>query len=116
MMMVADASSVIVELRRRTGALAAALVSRDGTLLSADLPEEVHGETFAVLNATILGAATAINAGLRGSPPNEIVFDGGNMRTVITSYGPASLLVLVIGVATDPISTLAEMHRCPSPG
>ncbi|MBC2698812.1 MAG: roadblock/LC7 domain-containing protein [ANME-2 cluster archaeon] len=39
------------------GIEACAIVSRDGLLMSSDMPDGIMGETFAAMSATMLGAA-----------------------------------------------------------
>jgi predicted regulator of Ras-like GTPase activity (Roadblock/LC7/MglB family) len=61
----ASVAPAVQDLRRRAGAIAAALVSRDGMAPYADLPSGGYAETFAIMGATIVGAAATTAFELR---------------------------------------------------
>ena len=73
---------------------ATAVVSRDGILISADIPPEVHGETFAIMSATMLGAAITANSELNKNMPNRVVVQSDDGHTIIVGAGINSLLVV----------------------
>ncbi|HEV2230980.1 MAG TPA: hypothetical protein VGS18_02195, partial [Thermoplasmata archaeon] len=56
-----NVGTVIKDLKGRLSGIAAALISRDGLVLYADVPAGVYTETFAIMCATILGAAATAN-------------------------------------------------------
>ena len=73
MLATANVSGVVEDLKTRIGGKAAALVSRDWSVLFADLPTGVYTETFAIMCATILGAAATANSELNLAPPERII-------------------------------------------
>jgi predicted regulator of Ras-like GTPase activity (Roadblock/LC7/MglB family) len=87
--------AVLKELRS-AGATAAAIVSRDGTVLGADLPSTVSRETFSIMCATIHGAGMTVSTELHRSNPSRIVLETGEGRLVIAEAGRRALVVLVL--------------------
>ncbi len=109
MMAAGNIGSVIKEFKARVGATATALVSRDGLVLFADVPVGVYTETFAIMCATILGAAATANTELNRAPPERIVIEGADSKTLIVSSGKKALLVAVVDHAADTEKVLADL-------
>ena len=86
---------------REAGAVAAAIVSRDGNVLAANLPAGVSKETFSIMCATIHGAGMTVSNELRRGPPQRIVLDSAEGRVVIAEAGRRVLLVVVLAPGTD---------------
>jgi hypothetical protein len=106
-----DVNEVVKDLKNRIGAVASALVSRDGLVLSADVPDGVYTETFAIMCATILGAAATANTELSRAPPAHIVVEGPDSKTLIVGSGKKALLVAVVDHDTDTQNTLKELEK-----
>ena len=85
---------ILRELKKIGGIEASAVVSRDGILMASDIPDDVHGETFAIMSATMLGAAITANSELRKKLPDRIVVESGDGRTIVAGAGEKSLLVV----------------------
>ena len=81
---------------RDAGALATAVVSRDGSVLASDLPAGVSRETFSIMCATIHGAGMTVSNELRRGTPRRIVLESSEGRVVITEAGRRALLVVVL--------------------
>ncbi|MGQ9582930.1 MAG: roadblock/LC7 domain-containing protein [Thermoplasmatota archaeon] len=84
---------ILRELKRTGGIEASAVVSRDGILLASDIPDDVHGETFAIMSATMLGAAITANSELRKKSPDRILVESSDGRTIVAGAGDKSLIV-----------------------
>jgi predicted regulator of Ras-like GTPase activity (Roadblock/LC7/MglB family) len=106
-----NVGAVIKDLKTRIGGLATALVSRDGLVLYADVPSGVYTETFAIMCATILGAAATANTELNRSPPERIVIEGSDSKTVIVGSGKKALLVAVVDRSADESAVVAEATK-----
>ena len=87
MMATGNVGAVIKDLKTRIAGIATALVSRDGLVLYADVPAGVYTETFAIMCATILGAAATANTELNRAPPERIVIEGNDSKTIIVGSG-----------------------------
>ena len=111
MMATGNVGAVIKDLKSRIGGIAAALVSRDGLVLYADVPAGVYTETFAIMCATILGAAATANTELNRAPPEKIVIEGNDSKTVIVGSGKKALLVAVVDQSADANRVLAEVGK-----
>lgn len=83
------------------GATAAAIVSRDGTVLASDLPSHVSRETFSIMCATIHGASMTVSTELRRAYPTRIVLEAAEGRVLIAEAGRRALVVLVLPPGID---------------
>lgn len=89
-------------LRDCCGTVASAVVTRDGLVIAADVPPGTFVETFAIMCATMLGAAVTSNNELRRGSPERITIEGEGTKTYILAAGRKALAVAVTdGVADD---------------
>lgn len=105
----AHALAVLTDVKHQTGAVAAALISPDGRILQAELPSDVYGETFAIMCATIFGAAANANAQLGLPRPESATWEVPGARAVILRTASETLLVVV--APTDDPSRVLEIAR-----
>lgn len=73
-----------------------ALVSREGLPVSSKLPPAVHEETFAIMSATMLGAASTVNNELKGDEPDFISVKSGQFETFLSGVTKDMLVVLIV--------------------
>jgi len=98
-------------LRTSCGALASAVVSRDGLVISADVPEGVSMETFAIMCATLLGAASTANSELRVGTPQHVLVEAEDAKMVVVGAGRKALIVAVIGKRGDHELTIKKLDE-----
>ncbi|MFO7991437.1 MAG: roadblock/LC7 domain-containing protein [Thermoplasmata archaeon] len=111
--------SVLSDLKGK-GVFGSAVISRDGMIISSDLPAGVHEETFSIMCATIIGAANTANSELDRRSPNKIIVDSDEGRIIIANAGSKLILSVVVDsthilselfdhikVATDRIQTMS---------
>ncbi len=104
-------------LRQNCGAIASAVVSRDGLVIAADLPEGVSMETFGIMCATLLGAASTAHSELRVGTPQHVIVEAEDTKMVLVGAGRKALIVAVIGrksdaaVAMKKLDEMAEMIK-----
>lgn len=98
----AQALVPIEALKSSVEAVAVAIVSDDGRMLQSVLPTGVSAETFAVMSATIVGAAATVSSDLKQTPPDHIVIRGNDFTTILARFDETSLLVTVVGTTADP--------------
>jgi predicted regulator of Ras-like GTPase activity (Roadblock/LC7/MglB family) len=108
MMAAESVDAVLRDLKTRVGGIAAALVSRNGLVLFADLPEGVVAENLAVMYATILGASTTANSELGRVKAERIVIEGPDTKAVLVESGENALLVVVVDASASAERTLGE--------
>jgi predicted regulator of Ras-like GTPase activity (Roadblock/LC7/MglB family) len=106
-----NVGTVVKDLKTRIAGVAAALVSRDGLVLFADVPAGVYTETFAIMCATILGAAATANTELNRAPPERIIIEGNDSKTIIVGSGKKALLVAVVDKTADVAHVLEEVGK-----
>jgi len=103
--------TVLQDLKGRLDGIAAALVARDGSVLYADLPVGVFAETFSVMCAAIVGAGVTAHGELRRAPPERIVVDGADSRTVIVCAGTGTILVVAVQLSMDLSKVFGEIGK-----
>jgi predicted regulator of Ras-like GTPase activity (Roadblock/LC7/MglB family) len=101
-----DAEKVLEELRERAGAVAAALVTKDGNIVASDVARAESRDVVGVLAATVLGAAGAVGAELALGKPVCVVVHTEAGRLTIVDAGPRLLAVLAApnGKETDALA------------
>jgi len=98
-------------LRQSCGAIASAVISRDGLVIAGDVPPEVSMETFAIMCATLLGAASTAHSELRIGTPLHIVVEAEDAKMVVVGAGRKALIVAVIGRRGDPAAALKKLDE-----
>ncbi len=83
-----------------------ALVSREGLPVASKLPGAVHEETFAIMSATMLGAASTVNNELKGEEPEVISVQSSNFETFLSGVTKDLLVVLISGPETPRAAIL----------
>jgi len=111
MMAASNAAAILNDLKARTSGLAVALVSRDGSVLRAEMPPGTYVETFAIMCATLFGAAATASRELDRASPVRVVIEGSDATTLVATCGPSNLLVVVVAAGTDPSSAAREVER-----
>jgi predicted regulator of Ras-like GTPase activity (Roadblock/LC7/MglB family) len=97
------------ELRTNSAVKGSALISKDGIIVAADLPPGVYLDTFAIMCATVLGAAITAHSELNLPPPKGVIMSSDGDSTVILNSGKKTLLVLLIGKDHNPMKVIDEI-------
>ena len=98
-------------LRQNFGAVASAVVSRDGLVIASDVPEGVSMETFGIMCATLLGAACTAHSELRVSSPQHIIVESEDTKMILVGAGRKALIVAVIGRKGDVAQVLKKLDE-----
>ncbi len=98
-------------LRQSCGAIASAVISRDGLIIAADVPDGVSMETFGIMCATLLGAASTAHSELRISTPQHVVVESEDARMVLVGAGRKALIVCVVGKKGDANVALKKLDE-----
>jgi predicted regulator of Ras-like GTPase activity (Roadblock/LC7/MglB family) len=104
-------NDVVKNLKINTGALAVAVVSRDGLVIAAEMPPGVYTETFAIMCATILGASITALSELKRTTPERVIIESSDTRTIILGAGKKALLICVVDSAKDMNVVLPECQK-----
>lgn len=110
-MMPGNLNEMLKGLRTSIETIASAIVSRDGILLASDVPPGVYTETFAIMCATILGAAVTANSELKKGIPERIVIEGKDSKTIIIGAGKKSLIVAVVSPQVEMQKVITELSK-----
>lgn len=110
MIAAAPLPTLLAELKRSSSVRAIALIGRDGTPLSADLPPGTHAESFAMMCATAFGAAATACAELGNRSPIRLAISTGDTFAILAPNGPAALLAVQVepGASVDAVRSLTE--------
>ena len=99
---------------KASGIEASAVITRDGTLLAADIPPGEEHKIFAPMYAAMLGAAEEATSELRLGIPRRVVMEVGEKRLVATGAGPKALVVALVGPGVKFNDAAAEVDRTAS--
>ncbi|MDH3365103.1 MAG: roadblock/LC7 domain-containing protein [Thermoplasmata archaeon] len=88
-------------LRDEFGAFASAIVSRDGLIMAGDIPDDISGETFGIMCATLLGAASTAHSELKISTPLGVVVESEDALLILVGAGRKALIVAAMPSAAD---------------
>ncbi|MFQ5884490.1 MAG: roadblock/LC7 domain-containing protein [Thermoplasmata archaeon] len=91
-------------LRNECKAMASAIVSKDGSVLASDVPDDISEETFGIMSATIMGASVTAAIELKKDPPSRVVFESSDTKTIIMNASRKRIIVVVVPSSTDPDS------------
>ncbi|MEM3852465.1 MAG: roadblock/LC7 domain-containing protein [Methanomassiliicoccales archaeon] len=94
---------------RQEGARSSAVISRDGLVIASDLDANTYVETFAIMCATLMGAAVTANMELSRGAPEKVVVESSDGKMLIVSAGKKAVVVSVIGNGTDESAVQRRM-------
>lgn len=101
---------ILSDIRRAGGIKAAAIVSRDGLLITSDIPSDIHAETFAAMAATMLGAAETASLELKQGIPDRLIVETDESKLVVAGAGEDTMLVILAESGTGIGSIIVEMN------
>ncbi len=110
----ADLLKAALSRLKGSGIEASAAISRDGTLLAADVAPGEERKIFAPMYAAMLGAAEEASSELRTGIPRRVVMHVGEKRLVAVGAGPKALVVALIGTKAVYRDALADVDRAAS--
>ncbi len=90
---------------------ATAIVSRDGLLIAADIPQNVNAEAFAAMTATMLGAAETASSELGKGIPERVIVECKEGKIIACGAGAKALLVLMTNPRASLGLVLFEMEK-----
>jgi len=80
-------------------------------VIAADLPEGVSFDTFSIMCATLLGAASTANSELRVGTPQTIVVESEDSKLVVVGAGRKALVVAVLPSSGDESAAKRELLK-----
>lgn len=105
---ISELNEIVTDLKATKVVDAVAVIRRDGILMASNFPQYSMGnEVFAMMSATIIGAAKNITQKSSMGMPSRITIHTKDGNIIIASAGPKALLVCLIKDSKDP-SLLSE--------
>ena len=99
---------------RGSGVEASAVISRDGSLLAADIPPGEEHKIFAPMYAAMLGAAEEATSELRLGVPRRVVMEVGDKKLLAVGAGPLALVIALVGPKAQYAKAAADVDRAAS--
>lgn len=98
-------------LRQSCGSIASAIISRDGLVIAADLPDGVSMDTFSIMCATLIGAASTANSELRVGTPQSVLVESEDAKMLVVGAGRKALIVTVLPNRADAAVAKKELLK-----
>jgi len=100
-----DLQKTLKDLRSEFGSVASAVVSRDGILIAADIPEDALPETFTIMCATMMGAASTAHSELKIGQPRILRVTSDRHEMILIGAGRKAIVccVVPIGARIEPL-------------
>jgi len=95
-----DLQKALRELKEEFGSVASAVISRDGLLIAADMPEGVTAETFTIMCATLMGAASTAHSELKIGQPKLIKISSEKYDMILAGAGRKSIAVSIVPIGS----------------
>jgi predicted regulator of Ras-like GTPase activity (Roadblock/LC7/MglB family) len=92
---------VVAEIQATRGVVDCAVVSRDGTLISKTLSDEVMAPAFAAISATLLASAEAATSLLSLPEPSHLVAYSRDVSLLVMGAGSQMLVSATVDKQTD---------------
>ena len=96
---------------KEDGVRSSAIISRDGLVIAADLDSGTYVETFAIMCATLMGAAVTANMELKRGAPEKVTVESTDGKMLILSAGKKAVVVSVVGSGTDEAHVIKQMEK-----
>lgn len=100
----------LTDLRSEFGVVASAVLSRDGLLIASDIPEGITAETFTIMCATMMGAASTAHSELKVGQPQVMKVQSKEHEMFIVGAGRRALMVTVAKKGVDPEKLLTRLN------
>ncbi len=97
-----------------SGIEASAVISRDGSLLIADVPAGEENKIFAPMYAAMLGAAEEATSELRLGVPRRVVMEVGDKKLVAVGAGPKALVIALVDPKASYQKAVGEIDHAAS--
>lgn len=111
MLAISHPEAALRDLKARVEGIATALLVRNGETLFADLPPSVAPEVFSIMCAAAFGASATAYGELGRAPPDRMVLEGRDARTLIVGVGATALLVVVVPPTAELPRVIDEVAK-----
>ena len=105
-----DLQTSLKALRSEFGVIASAVLSRDGLLIASDIPEGITAETFTIMCATMMGAASTAHSELKVGQPQVMKVQSKEHEMFVVGAGRRALMVSVAKRGVDADKLLKQLN------
>lgn len=107
---VEELDRVLTSLRNLPYLEGAAIVTRNGILLNSILSQDIDGQKFAAMSASMVGASETV-AALMKSFAKEIIIETERGKILALGAGPKAILVVSVDERTDIEKLAKELEK-----
>ena len=93
------------------GAIGSALISKDSTIISTDVSNEMNLEVFAIMMATMMGAAVTAYSELNKAPPRVIIAESEDSKIVLQNTEGKVFLAVILPKDKDEEEFLSKSEE-----
>ena len=104
-------SEILKHLRKSGDIEGAAIITRDGLLIASELSEDIDGDTFAAMSATMTGAAETAIQELKKSSPERVIVESKNTKLIAIGAGEQTILTCIVNPDAKLGLVLMEMKK-----
>ncbi|RLI87170.1 MAG: hypothetical protein DRO76_02745 [Candidatus Altiarchaeales archaeon] len=106
-----ELSDVLKELTDVGDVDGAAVITKDGLLVSSKLPRDVDAETFAAMSATMFGAAETAVLELKKGSVKRVISEAQDCKLVAADAGPSAVVVALVRAEANIGLVLVEIIK-----
>jgi len=105
-----DLQASLRELRKEFNSIASAVLSRDGLMIAADIPDDIMADTFTIMCATMMGAASTAHSELKMGQPKTMRVLSEKFEMIIVGAGKRAIVVSVVPHGCNIDSLLEKVN------
>lgn len=102
---------VLSDLKKEGDIEAAAVVRRDGLMVTSDLPQQVEESTVAAMTAALVGTAETFSSELKRGQFKEVVVDSEKGKLVAVGAGKLAIVVCLMKQTGNLGFVILSMER-----
>jgi predicted regulator of Ras-like GTPase activity (Roadblock/LC7/MglB family) len=102
---------ILNDLKRAGDIRALAVVSREGLPVTSLMPPDIHAETFAIMSATMLGAAETAALEMKQAIPDRLIVETDESKLLIMGAGDKMMLVVLAGSKSGVENIITDMDQ-----
>ena len=103
--------AILEELSRAGDVQGSAIVSRDGLVVAANLPDGVDAETLAAMSATMTGAAETVISELKKGSLDRVIAESKDGKLISMGAGSLAMVVALVNPMSNLGLVLVEMKK-----
>jgi predicted regulator of Ras-like GTPase activity (Roadblock/LC7/MglB family) len=107
-------SGILAKLKSGSDVEGAAIITRDGLVVCADMNGSIDSDVFAAMTATMHGAAETAAQELKKSDPDSVIVESKDGKIIILGAGTIAVLACIVSPKAKLGLILLEMKKAVS--